>query len=600
MTRTVVFNGRTQGRADAWAVCMGLLLTLLLVGCGNDGDPRQPTLSWTTARVGSETDLTPQAALLLRRRAAAAVHAEVADPTPDQLFDWAEDVYRDLFPTREVTRTESTYAYRYYPTTDTYLGVSEGQVFALGAAVTGGAIVRVGAVADFAPFVSSYATLLPRHFSVPTDLDRVQYPQSYQSPTRSRLDVSFDPCRLDLDVVSYPQDWMGSLPLPPVRGAPLPASFGRGMKIKDIMLADNPAFVLPGAPGAPAQGCKGSLRAEFDRTIARLKKLGVEHVEIPQWHWTSKRPDGSWYWVRAEDSFGPLPDADLVYFVDRAHRAGLKVIMRNSSLGMVDNPVGDGAAYVPPPTLENLTKWFAAYQAFIAERAGFFQSIGIDAWELTCGTCMYHDDGDGTAAARALTAAEYGKALTTIRANFKGQVFASTAPWLLDRPDVMRQVDFMMTSLWIDRFAETDDQALTVDSFKAALALSGAASSLRYLSGLGRPLIVQLDWVQSRRNLLTLPGYMEETSCTSSIGNLNPSESTCIQQQTSPDFSRQAVVFEALLETVAANLTVPGSIVLAGEYWVTDPLLPATAYPNLAASPRNKPAEGLLKAWFRR
>jgi hypothetical protein len=466
-------------------------------------------------------------------------------------------------------------------------------------ASTAGLLKRTAA-ADFAPFVSSYATLLPRHFSVPTDLDRVQYPQSYQSPTRSRLDVSFDPCRLDLDVVSYPQDWMGSLPLPPVRGAPLPASFGRGMKIKDIMLADNPAFVLPGAPGAPAQGCKGSLRAEFDRTIARLKKLGVEHVEIPQWHWTSKRPDGSWYWVRAEDSFGPLPDADLVYFVDRAHRAGLKVIMRNSSLGMVDNPVGDGAAYVPPPTLENLTKWFAAYQAFIAERAGFFQSIGIDAWELTCGTCMYHDDGDGTAAARALTAAEYGKALTTIRANFKGQVFASTAPWLLDRPDVMRQVDFMMTSLWIDRFAETDDQALTVDSFKAALALSGAASSLRYLSGLGRPLIVQLDWVQSRRNLLTLPGYMEETSCTSSIGNLNPSESTCIQQQTSPDFSRQAVVFEALLETVAANLTVPGSIVLAGEYWVTDPLLPATAYPNLAASPRNKPAEGLLKAWFRR
>lgn len=582
---------------------LGVSLLVLggAVACGNGGptdsnggeDPRLPQ---QTAQPGVPDGLSIATADLTRRRAAADSDAGVS---ADQLFDWAEDLYHDLFPTREVTLSLAPYLYRYYPKTDLYLGVADGSVLLMSPTTTQGALVNVGPVSLFAPRVQQYASELPRNVTVPIDLDRVQYPQSYQTPTRSQRDISTDPCRLDLEVVSYPQTWMGTLTLPAVRGAPLPASFGRGMKIKDIMLSDNPAFVLPGAPGAP-DGCKGSLRTEFDRTLVRLRKLGVDHVEIPQWHWTSRRADGSWYWVRAEDSFGPLPDADLAYFVDRAHQAGLKVIVRNASLGMVDNPVGDGAAYVPPPTIDNLTRWFAAYQAFIAERAGFFQSIGIDAWELTCSTCMYHDDGDGSAAARALTAAEYDKALKTIRTTYKGLVFASVAPWLLDRPEVMKQVDFLMTGLWFNRFSEAQAQALTVDDFKAALESSGAAGSLRYLSRFGRPLIVQADWVQSRRNLLTLPGYMEETVCTSSIGDLNPSGSICIQKETSPDFAQQAIIFEALLETVAANLTVPGSIVLAGEYWVTDPLLPATAYPNLSASPRNKPAEGLLKAWFRR
>lgn len=436
-------------------------------------------------------------------------------------------------------------------------------------------------------------------YSVPTDLSKVSYPEGYMVPTARIADVTSDPCNLDVSAVTYPQVWMGGRQLPQIKGAPLPPSVGRGMKVKDIMLTDNPAFVLPGAPGAP-NGCKGDLRAEFVKLISRLKMLGVDTVEIPQWHWTSKRADGSWYWVRAEDSFGPLRDADLAYFTTKAHEAGLKVLVRNASLGMVDNPVGDGAAYVPPPTPENLRKWFDAYQAFVTERAEYFQSIGIDIWEVSCSTCMYHDDGDGSEASRVLTGNEYAKALATIKSKFTGKLFASYAPWLSTRPDILRQLDFVMTGIWYKSLSASEDRGLTVDSFKAALEASGAVGSLRYLDSLGIPVIVQIDWVQSRSNLLTLPGYMEETSCTSSIGNLNPSASTCIQREFQPDFALQAIVFEAVLEVIAANPIRAGMTVLAGEYWVTDPLMPQTAYPNLAASPRNKPAESILRAWYAR
>jgi hypothetical protein len=36
------------------------------------------------------------------------------------------------------------------------------------------------------------------------------------------------------------------------------------------------------------------------------------------------------------------------------------------------------------------------------------------------------------------------------------------------------------------------------------------------------------------------------------------------------------------------------------DYWETDSLMPFTAFPNIATSFRNKPAEGIVKAWFAR
>jgi len=42
------------------------------------------------------------------------------------------------------------------------------------------------------------------------------------------------------------------------------------------------------------------------------------------------------------------------------------------------------------------------------------------------------------------------------------------------------------------------------------------------------------------------------------------------------------------------------SAVEAKDYWMVDQLVPSTTFPNLAVSPRNKPAEGVLLHSFRR
>jgi murein DD-endopeptidase MepM/ murein hydrolase activator NlpD len=72
--------------------------------------------------------------------------ARVPDATA--LLNWAEGAYPQLFPRGPTNQTASPYIFRYYPQTNTYLGVAGDVVQVLGP-VSGNAVVTVGKLADF-------------------------------------------------------------------------------------------------------------------------------------------------------------------------------------------------------------------------------------------------------------------------------------------------------------------------------------------------------------------------------------------------------------------------------------------------------------------
>ena len=78
------------------------------------------------------------------------------------------------------------------------------------------------------------------------------------------------------------------------------------------------------------------------------------------------------------------------------------------------------------------------------------------------------------------------------------------------------------------------------------------------------------------------------------------STALCIQNQTKPDFSLQAIITEATLEYFNSLPLPSGSIVNVQAYWNTDVINPYTAFPNIGSSIRNKPAEGIVKAWYKK
>ena len=167
-------------------------------------------------------------------------------------------------------------------------------------------------------------------YSVSTQTS-VPYSDGYTVATKDSRDIQADPCKLNLDVVTYPQAWNGRRPLPAATGAPLDANIGRGVTIKDIMLDNNPGFVLQGAPDAP-NGCNngaGALKKELEKTAQRIARLDAGYVKITQWHWITENQNGSYSVIDADDSFGPISDENLRAFVQSAHSAGLKVVLWN-------------------------------------------------------------------------------------------------------------------------------------------------------------------------------------------------------------------------------------------------------------------------------
>ena len=71
-------------------------------------------------------------------------------------------------------------------------------------------------------------------------------------------------------------------------------------------------------------------------------------------------------------------------------------------------------------------------------------------------------------------------------------------------------------------------------------------------------------------------------------------------KQAIEDYFDKAFELEATLEAINEFPWQSPPIVAVGDYWQTDSLMPFTAFPNIAYSVRNKPAEGILKWWVAR
>ncbi len=64
----------------------------------------------------------------------------------------------------------------------------------------------------------------------------IRYPDSYRTPTTGAAQINLDPCKQEIDHVSFPATWLGRRSLPAIQGAPLKPEWLRGMNLKDIGL----------------------------------------------------------------------------------------------------------------------------------------------------------------------------------------------------------------------------------------------------------------------------------------------------------------------------------------------------------------------------
>jgi hypothetical protein len=420
------------------------------------------------------------------------------------------------------------------------------------------------------------------YISVNTSITQVQYPTTYTTVAVSSPDIN--PCNIAANPVSYPQIWNGVQSLPTVTGAPLASGVLTAMMIKDIL----PSGSLP-------KGCANpSNFSEFTKTVARLKSLNVNVIQIVQWHWAQINSDGS-YKITG-DTYGSLSDAELAQYVSIVRAAGMKIILSNQIQGFVNS---SGMTNIPTPVgnAMNWGRWLDAFQIFMVERAAKFQALGIDYWEMGCNACVYGDNGDGSSAAAQQFSDAYLTNLNLVSKIFSGKKFIYENAWIKGNKQYLAGIDLLGVGLWTGAITGLEESNLTVASMKSKYIASNSAANLSSIVASGKPVIL-FAGIQSRNNALSVPGYMEETECTNSVGGLTFATS-CIQSQTTTNFALQAIVIEAQLEIFTSSALPSGSIVGVSDYWQTDFMSAAgPTFPNIASSIRNKPAESIVKQWF--
>lgn len=580
-----------------WPVLCVLLAGLVTGGCGGGRDltsaaaSQRRAVAAAPARAPTPPDPTAEVDQALANQ-----RIDVYDPATNRLkiplVQVGPQFYRDVEITVGQilgvgTATNTSGVFDGYDAASNRLTIP---VVRLGNDLYYNALITVGPILSVGGAIDS--------ISVPTDLSQVRYPESYSQRTAQAAQINRDPCRLDIDHVTFPATWLGRYPLPPVQGAPLAPGVERGLTLKDIGLQPgNPAFIGHGAPGAP-QGCSGDLHAALDRTIARLRQLGATFFSVTQWRWATERADGSWVFPPSDQTFGALTDADMAYLVQAAHAAGLKVRASNQIQALI--PYGSTQPTWVDRTTANLQKWFPAWQAYMAERAGTYQAMGLDIWELGCNACMFNDWGDRSPEQMSLFASEYAKTLDTVRAKFTGQLMMAMAPWLHQTPSVASRIDvFQIGAGAYASFPPDLSDNLSVARYKTLIANGNAfQGAIDLYEPFGKTILFTFG-IQSRSDAFTSPGYMEETACTPGLEGFATMAGACVERITQTDFSLQAIAVEASLEMIAsARITRSKVMVEVMDYWETDSLMPFTAFPNIAVSVRNKPAEGILKAWF--
>ena len=131
-----------------------LLISVLLTGCGqHDNDI---TLKMKSATISSNPPPTFLAMADSRRTSGRTLSVSTFQtvsvdryiPTVDELFNWAEGAYSNLFSSHEETRDYFPFKYRFYPGTSLYLASDGEAIFVMGE-TTNWLLAQVGLISDF-------------------------------------------------------------------------------------------------------------------------------------------------------------------------------------------------------------------------------------------------------------------------------------------------------------------------------------------------------------------------------------------------------------------------------------------------------------------
>jgi hypothetical protein len=201
---------------------------------------------------------------------------------------------------------------------------------------------------------------------------------------------------------------------------------------------------------------------------------------------------------------------------------------------------------------------------------------------------------------------EFVKIIDNVKNVFTGKIFMGYPRFYDSR--VISKVDAIVIPLTPSNWSYLDDLNMSVGLLKDRYMDSITGIYLDYsLNGGVAASNIPIIWdfnIQSRDKALS-QGWIEDGFCVSSTGNgeiVSYSNPLCLQKNYVTDFSVQALAIEGAFQAVKQQTYFKNyGVNFSTGYWHTDTLSSGDeGFPNLSQSIRGKPAENIVKYWYKK
>ena len=422
---------------------------------------------------------------------------------------------------------------------------------------------------------------------VPADPSKITYPDFYQQAESTSMTISDPYCLINASETAYPATYLGAYPLPQIKGAPLPSEIKRVVAFQDTWISHplgnpninnclsfkNAIFSLIG---------KGVMFESYEKTLPRVKMLGGDTIAITNYILFSNFKTAS-----VENENPIINDKTLRKIVKTAKSRGVDVLLYlnlGPGVNRVNDPVGD------IPNDEWLATLIDNYAVFLLNQAKIAEETGIK------GIMLNHFDYNPSI--KGHETAYQNKMLELIkkaRSIYSGQLILLVDPlWDADLTKisgVLSAVDAYIYTPQTNVLAGVGDKTVSVDNLKR-LYLENFKQIGADFRKYNKPFYFRI-LIQSYKDFL-VDGF-QETHC------IQRGVDPCYQTKLKPDFSVQAIAYEAMMEAIkeAHGKFLNVAAVDTYGYSFTDVLLPQVSLPQMSHSVRNKPAESIIKEWFK-
>jgi len=422
---------------------------------------------------------------------------------------------------------------------------------------------------------------------VPTDMDKIIYPDFYRQVKPTDIITSDPYCFIEARETIYPATYLGAYPLPQIKGAPLQPEIKRVVAFMDTWISHplgnpninnclsfkNAIFSLIG---------KSPMFESYEKTLPRAKMLGGDTIAITNYILFSNFKTAS-----VENEKPIMDDKTLRKIVKTAKSQGVDVLLYlnlGPGIDRVNDPVGD------IPNDEWLATLIDNYAVFLLNQAKIAEETGIK------GIMLNHFDynpsikGHETAYQNKML-----ELIEKVRSVYSGQLILLIDPLcgadLAKISGVLSGVDAYIYTPKTNVLWGADDKTVSVGNLKRPY-LENFKQIGADFGKYNKPFYFRI-LIQSHKDFL-VDGF-QETYC------IQRGADPCYQTKLKPDFSVQAIAYEAMMEAIkeAHGKFLNIEAVDTYGYSFTDVLLPQVSLPHISHSIRNKPAESIVKEWYK-